>query len=75
MWHSQSTLHCEVNDRERTFLPVQLQMNMRNRSLLARDNAVFTHHTAQIAALERILKVTLSNLDAFRPGQPVNRPA
>jgi D-lactate dehydrogenase len=52
-------------------------MAVRNRVLLARDNVVFTPHNAfnSREALVRILEVTLSNLEAFRAGQPANRVA
>jgi D-lactate dehydrogenase len=45
--------------------------------LLSRDNVVFTPHNAfnSREALVRILEVTLSNLEAFRAGQPVSRVA
>jgi D-lactate dehydrogenase len=55
----------------------RLRMAVRNRVLLARDNVVFTPHNAfnSREALVRILEVTLSNLEAFRAGQPANRVA
>jgi len=55
----------------------RLRTALRNRVLLARDNVVFTPHNAfnSREALVRILEVTLSNLEAFRAGQPVNRVA
>ena len=55
----------------------RLRMAVRNRVLLARDNVVFTPHNAfnSREALVRILEVTLSNLEAFRAGQPVRRVA
>ena len=55
----------------------RLRTAVRNRVLLGRDNVVFTPHNAfnSREALVRILEVTLSNLDAFRAGQPVNRVA
>jgi D-lactate dehydrogenase len=51
-----------------------LRTAVRNRVLLARDNVVFTPHNAfnSREALVRILEVTLSNLEAFRAGQPVH---
>jgi D-lactate dehydrogenase len=55
----------------------RLRMAVRNRVLLARDNVVFTPHNAfnSREALVRILEVTLTNLEAFRGGQAVNRVA
>jgi D-lactate dehydrogenase len=55
----------------------RLRMALRNRVLLARDDVVFTPHNAfnSREALVRILEVTLSNLEAFRAGQPVYRVA
>ncbi|HET6143253.1 MAG TPA: hydroxyacid dehydrogenase [Candidatus Acidoferrales bacterium] len=55
----------------------KLRTAVRNRVLLARDNVVFTPHNAfnSREALVRILEVTLSNLEAFRAGQPVHRVA
>jgi D-lactate dehydrogenase len=55
----------------------RLRTAVRNRVLLGRDNVVFTPHNAfnSREALVRILEVTLSNLEAFRAGQPVNRVA
>jgi lactate dehydrogenase-like 2-hydroxyacid dehydrogenase len=55
----------------------RLRTALRNRVLLARDNVVFTPHNAfnSREALVRILEVTLSNLEAFRAGQPVHRVA
>jgi D-lactate dehydrogenase len=55
----------------------RLRTAVRNRVLLSRDNVVFTPHNAfnSREALVRILEVTLSNLEAFRAGQPVNRVA
>lgn len=55
----------------------RLRMAVRNRVLLSRDNVVFTPHNAfnSREALVRILEVTLSNIEAFRAGQAVNRVA
>jgi len=55
----------------------RLRMAVRNRVLLERDDVVFTPHNAfnSREALVRILEVTLSNLEAFRAGQPVHRVA
>ena len=55
----------------------RLRTAVRNRVLLSRDNVVFTPHNAfnSREALVRILEVTLSNLEAFRAGQPVSRVA
>jgi D-lactate dehydrogenase len=52
----------------------KLRMAVRNRVLLARDNVVFTPHNAfnSREALTRILEVTLTNLEAYRGGQPMN---
>jgi D-lactate dehydrogenase len=54
-----------------------LRTVVRNRVLLAREDVVFTPHNAfnSREALIRILDVTLSNLEAFRAGQCVNRVA
>ena len=53
----------------------RLRMAVRNRVLLSRDDVVFTPHNAfnSHEALMRILEVTLTNLEAFRAGQPVHR--
>jgi len=55
----------------------RLRMAVRNRVLLSRDDVVFTPHNAfnSHEALMRILEVTLTNLEAFRAGQPVHRVA
>lgn len=55
----------------------RLRTAVRNRVLLAREDVVFTPHNAfnSREALTRILEVTLSNLEAFRVGQPVHRVA
>jgi len=55
----------------------RLRMAVRNRVLLERDDVVFTPHNAfnSREALVRILEVTLSNLEAFRAGQPIHRVA
>jgi D-lactate dehydrogenase len=53
----------------------RLRMALRNRVLLARDDVVYTPHNAfnSREALVRILELTLTNLEAFRAGQPVNQ--
>jgi D-lactate dehydrogenase len=53
----------------------RLRAAVRNRVLLSREDVVFTPHNAfnSQEALTRILEVTLTNLEAFRAGQPVHR--
>jgi D-lactate dehydrogenase len=55
----------------------RLRTAVRNRVLLAREDVVFTPHNAfnSREALIRILEVTLTNIEAFRAGQPVHRVA
>jgi D-lactate dehydrogenase len=53
----------------------RLRTAVRNRVLLSREDVVFTPHNGfnSREALIRILEVTLSNIEGFRAGQPVNR--
>lgn len=63
-----------MRKRKEYYNPEKLQLALRSALLLQRENVVFTPHIGFYSkeALQRILDVTIHNIDSFTKGNPVN---